>query len=186
MRKITKKSFLVITILLCCSLIIVAAMVGAYYIAKSSAFTCGGGKTESSDYSNIGAISLMCVDESENEYYKSSAGNIYQMMAAKDSTTPDATLENAHVYPNPYKPGSGGKFDRNTLAFKDLTPQATIRVFNIAGEPVALINKDDVTIDYYDWSAVNDAGKSLASGVYVFYITNPAGEKKTGKFAIIK
>jgi hypothetical protein len=36
------------------------------------------------------------------------------------------------------------------------------------------------------WRAINDAKRPLASGVYIYIITNPAGEKCIGKIAIIR
>jgi len=38
----------------------------------------------------------------------------------------------------------------------------------------------------YGWDIVNSQGTKVASGVYIYLITNDRGEKKTGKLAIIK
>jgi len=37
-----------------------------------------------------------------------------------------------------------------------------------------------------DWDVKNNEEKPLASGVYIYVITNPAGERCTGKIGIIK
>jgi hypothetical protein len=36
------------------------------------------------------------------------------------------------------------------------------------------------------WSAIDKDGSSVASGVYLFLITDPSGNSKEGKIAIIR
>ena len=88
------------------------------------------------------------------------------------------------MYPNPYRPGSGGNFDAPYITFKNLTENTRIRIFNIAGELV----KEDIANSYgnYEWNACNNSGEKVASGVYIVLATNDQGMKKTGKIAIIK
>lgn len=91
-----------------------------------------------------------------------------------------ANLESLIVYPNPFKPGVG----HTKITFAALTEQATIRIFTLAGE---LVKKQDVSGQYgWDWDGKNMDGKKVARGIYIWVVTNPAGEKRTGKIAIIK
>ncbi len=91
-----------------------------------------------------------------------------------------ANLKSLIVYPNPFKPAVG----HTRITFAALTEQATVRIFNIAGE---LVKKQDVSGQYsWDWDVKNTHGEELARGVYIWVVTNPAGEKRTGKIAIIK
>jgi len=91
-----------------------------------------------------------------------------------------ANLESLIVYPNPFKPGVG----HTRITFAALTEQATIRIFTLAGE---LVKKQDVSGQYsWDWDVKNTDGDELARGIYIWVVTNPAGEKRTGKIAIIK
>ena len=91
-----------------------------------------------------------------------------------------ANLESLIVYPNPFKPGVG----HTKITFAALTEQATIRIFTLAGE---LVKKQDVSGQYsWDWDVKNTDGDELARGIYIWVVTNPAGEKRTGKIAIIK
>jgi flagellar hook assembly protein FlgD len=70
------------------------------------------------------------------------------------------------------------------ITFAALTKQATIRIFNMAGQ---LVKKQDVSGQYsWDWDGKNMDGKKVARGIYIWVVTNPAGEKRTGKIAIIK
>jgi subtilisin family serine protease len=89
-------------------------------------------------------------------------------------------LEGLIVYPNPFRPAVG----HTRITFAALTEKATIRIFNIAGE---LVKKQDVSGRYsWDWDVKNTDGDELARAIYIWVVTNPAGEKRTGKIAIIK
>ena len=94
-------------------------------------------------------------------------------------------LRNVVVYPIPYKVGSGGRFGGSGISFKNLTSPAEIRIYNIAGELVFKEKAIDSS-GYYEWDITNKDGKQVASGVYVYLITNDLGQKKTGRIAIIK
>jgi hypothetical protein len=95
-------------------------------------------------------------------------------------------LANVRVFPNPYKPGSGTSFDRaGGMMFSNLTADAKIQVYAVTGELVFEGEETDGD-GRYEWPAVNSSGEKVASGVYVFRITNAAGEKKTGKLAVIR
>lgn len=91
-----------------------------------------------------------------------------------------ANLESLIVYPNPFRPGVG----HTKITFAGLTLKATIRIFTLAGE---LVKKQDVSGQYsWDWNVKNTDGGELARGIYIWVVTNPAGEKRIGKIAIIK
>lgn len=95
------------------------------------------------------------------------------------SSSAASSLSGVYVYPNPYKPAAG------LLIFKKLTSVATIRIYNIAGELVCALSKDDST-DEKTWDAANNRGDKVASGVYIYLVTNPEGEKAIGKIAVIR
>ena len=98
-------------------------------------------------------------------------------------------LANVVVYPNPYRPGSGGAYDDSLfgrgIVFDKLTEKARIRIYNVAGELIAEIEKDDNDSKKL-WNAENQSGNKVASGVYIYYISNPANssQKARGKLAI--
>jgi hypothetical protein len=101
-------------------------------------------------------------------------------------------LANVIVYPNPCKAGdasyngAGGTAGR--IYFANLTQAAKIRIFTIAGGLVYEVDRNDATTGITYWDGVNKSGNRLASGVYIYYITNPdnGGQKAVGKLAIIK
>ncbi|MCX5782501.1 MAG: hypothetical protein NT145_07365, partial [Elusimicrobia bacterium] len=100
-------------------------------------------------------------------------------------------LESVNVYPNPYSPGSGTRFDNSSLGegivFDKLTAKAKVRIFNVAGELVAELDETDGDGRYL-WDIRNQSGNKVASGVYIYLVTNPDdnSQKAKGKFAIIK
>ncbi|MBU1487140.1 gliding motility-associated C-terminal domain-containing protein, partial [bacterium] len=88
-------------------------------------------------------------------------------------------LNNVLVYPNPFKPGKGDA----ALKFLNLTPKATIRIYNVAGELVSI--KENITTGAACWDGKNDHGKPVASGGYFYIITDNEDRKKMGKIAVI-
>ena len=94
-------------------------------------------------------------------------------------------LDTAIVYPNPFRPGSGGSYDSTGVTFSGLTANSRIRVMSIAGEMVADLNDTDGD-GIVTWNAVNSQGQKLASGVYIYLITDDQGNKKTGRLAVIR
>jgi len=94
--------------------------------------------------------------------------------------SPSPDLTGLIVYPNPFRPAVG----HTRITFAALTEQATIRIFTLAGE---LVKKQDMSGQYsWDWDVKNTDEDELARGIYIWVVTNPAGERRTGKIAIIK
>lgn len=89
-------------------------------------------------------------------------------------------LDDVVVYPNPFKPNRGD----TEIRFERLTENVTLRIYNIAGELVRI--QEDITTGYFDWDATNDSGEKLASGVYLYVITNSEGRIRKGKISILK
>lgn len=187
MQKINvRKPVSAITVYLILVTVLTAAvMLGSKYRQISSTLSGGGAKSTSAKYRTTGALATGVAGNAESASYKTSGGFISQLTVTEE-VLPAVDLSQTHVYPNPYKPGSGSEFDAENIIFKQLTSEATIRVFNIMGELCTTIEKEDTAVDYLIWDAINDSGEALASGVYIYYVTNPEGESAKGKFAIIK
>ena len=82
------------------------------------------------------------------------------------------------VYPNPYRDDQGWP---EKVTFNNLPAEATMRIYAISGELVKII-KHKATVDggSEEWD-VSD----IASGVYIYSIISPSGNKE-GKISIIK
>lgn len=90
-------------------------------------------------------------------------------------------LDSVIVYPNPVQ----AKLGQTGATFDYLTPSVKIRIFRVTGELV--YERDVVTgTGTAVWPAVNKDGEKVASGVYIYIVTNPAGNKKTGKIAVVR
>jgi len=76
-------------------------------------------------------------------------------------------------------------FAKVEITFKNLTDQCKIRIYNIAGE---LIYEQEFTNTNgkAEWNLKNRSGKDVASGVYIYLITNNQNQKAVGKIGIIR
>ena len=91
-----------------------------------------------------------------------------------------ANLVSLIVYPNPFSPAKG----HTQIIFDRLTPDATIRIFNLSGEEVF---REDVSWQIsWPWNVENNQGETVVRGIYIYLVTNSVGEKKIGKIAVIK
>lgn len=86
---------------------------------------------------------------------------------------PTSDLNTMKVYPNPFNP------NRHTqgLTIENITAQATIKIYTIAGELVREIEETDGD-GISTWDGRNDAGNDVASGVYIGFIEGPSDTKK--------
>ncbi len=87
-------------------------------------------------------------------------------------------LSGVRVYPSPYKIGD----PPNGVIFDQLAGNETIRIYTISGE---LVRSQNVSGASWTWNIKNDSGQLCARGIYPFIISNPDGDKRTGKIAII-
>ncbi len=79
-------------------------------------------------------------------------------------------------YPNPANVSEGQK----EIFFQGLPAKSKIKIYSIAGELVKTIN------DAHSWNLKNDNNEEVASGVYIYVVTNDAGLKEIGKIGVIK
>ena len=78
------------------------------------------------------------------------------------------------VFPNPYyafNPLETHQADK-FVTFNNLPPKATVRIFNLAGHLVKVIEKNDNS-KFLRWDLRNQSNYYVASGVYIAYINMP-------------
>jgi hypothetical protein len=100
----------------------------------------------------------------------------------------DDDVDMINVFPNPYYGTHELEVIRSNkyVTFNHLPQVAEIRIFNLGGNMVAQIDKDDDT-QYATWDLENQFGYPVASGVYVMHITLPDLDKeKILKFALVQ
>jgi hypothetical protein len=94
------------------------------------------------------------------------------------------------LYPRPWKPGSGGKFDsatfggRTGVAIDNLTTSGRVRIFTLSGELVRDLPYGAVNVGTVIWDGTNEAGARAASGVYFALVLPDDGEEVVLKFAV--
>ena len=97
-------------------------------------------------------------------------------------------MQDVFVVPNPFKieSGFGGEQGyEDAIGFYGLPEKCTIRIFSYAGQLVQMIEHND-PVYTTEWFQVTRNSQEIASGVYLYVITTPDGDKKSGKFIIIK
>lgn len=92
------------------------------------------------------------------------------------------------AYPNPIIVATG---DKVNITWEATKGKIDVKIFNIAGELIR--EEDDIIPEMIDttragwvWDITNDAGRRVASGIYIYLLTNEYGDKATGKIAVIK
>ena len=97
----------------------------------------------------------------------------------------------AKVYPSPYRPGSGGRFDDPAegkgIVFAGLGANKTVdlTIVDLAGRLVYQKSAAADANGKYIWDTKTVSGGEAATGVYIYLITG-GGEPLKGKFAIIR
>ncbi|OGS19804.1 MAG: hypothetical protein A2252_02735 [Elusimicrobia bacterium RIFOXYA2_FULL_39_19] len=95
-------------------------------------------------------------------------------------------LNQVIVYPNPFKLIPESNFyNKDGLTFKNMTTDFKISIYDISGNRIFSDYISDCN-GIYKWNLKSSLGSYIGSGVYIYIITNNAGEKKTGKFAVIR
>jgi hypothetical protein len=124
----------------------------------------------------------------ENDYYTFTAPTA----PVKDSKALiEEDLKDVLVVPNPYYGTSTyeiNQFNR-VVKFTNMPKTATVRIFNLAGDMVRTLEKDDDSA-LLEWNMKTDGNYPVASGIYIYHITayEPGTAKEVattvGKMAI--
>jgi hypothetical protein len=91
-----------------------------------------------------------------------------------------------NAVPNPYY--GANAYERNqfnrVVRFTNLPTTATIRIFNLIGDLVRTLHKDDATTSM-DWDLQNENDLPIASGMYIVHVDVPGIGEKVLKIAVI-
>jgi len=113
------------------------------------------------------------IDEKTGEVW---IGTVNGLSRYESGIAPAKNLTEVTPYPNPFVI----REDSERLTFDRLPFRAKIKIFTVAGELVKEINSGD------KWDGRNKAGELVSGGIYLFYVTDPSGEKAIGKIAVIR
>jgi hypothetical protein len=101
--------------------------------------------------------------------------------ASGQITFTSANTSAVQVYPNPWR--SDKHAAHPTITFAGLAADTTIKLFTISGHKIKEIQTDGPSVT---WDLTDDTGNKAGSGIYLYLITDAAGDKIRGKLAIIK
>ena len=108
----------------------------------------------------------------------------FSVFALFAPSTVGASLSGVRIYPIPWKPGSGARFDSPGLTFDNLPASGAIHILTLAGEHVADIRFDGSSAGTATWDGRTKHGRRCASGVYFAKIVSDTGGSMLAKFAI--
>jgi hypothetical protein len=104
------------------------------------------------------------------------------------SSLAQTDVERINVFPNPYYGYNNRELTRigKYVTFNHLPPTATIRIFNLAGVLVKIIDHTNQT-QFDTWNLRNQSQLPVASGIYIVYIDMPTlNTTKILKLALIQ
>ena len=103
------------------------------------------------------------------------------------SASQEIDLNKIRVVPDPYIVSNVMESDQfgKKLMFNHLPNECKISIFNVAGDHIADIDHND-NKGYAYWDMRTYNSQYIAYGLYVYVVSIPNGQKKVGKFLVIK
>jgi hypothetical protein len=97
-------------------------------------------------------------------------------------------VEEVRVVPNPYIVSAAWELDANAkkLQFNNLPPVCEIYIYTLTGDLVQKLSHNSRTQSWEFWDLLSYNRQAVAYGLYLFAVETPDGQKKIGKFSIIR
>ena len=95
-------------------------------------------------------------------------------------------LSRIRAVPNPYYNRSRyelSQFNR-IIRFVNMPEQATVRIYNLAGDLVRTLHKTDPTTSILQWDLLTERQLPVASGVYVYHVAAPGVGDLVGRLVV--
>jgi hypothetical protein len=105
----------------------------------------------------------------------------------KNTELAKANINRITAFPNPYYCINAAETSRfnKYVQFTNMPPVATVRIFNLAGHLVRVLQKNDQST-FFKWDLANESNYPVASGMYIVYIEVPDVGTKVVKIAVIQ
>lgn len=129
---------------------------------------------------------LQSIESSRSNYRKTLAGGADPVIP-RAAAAPDGVLDEIRVVPNPYK--GTALFEsryQDRISFINLPPRCKISIFSLTGDLIDEIYKNNAQSGQVNWDLISRNEQSVVSGLYIYTVETPGGEKKIGKFLIIR
>jgi len=126
-------------------------------------------------------------ESSDQAYPRSGSSNRVEFQV---NVVASGNLDSVIVVPNPLRrQGGWDTGDQSTVRFVNVTRNATCEIFTLAGDLVRTLTNAEVDNEQrgnIQWDTRNGAGEEVASGVYLYRITDDQGGETIGRFTIIR
>jgi hypothetical protein len=103
-----------------------------------------------------------------------------------DLTAAESQLERIRVVPNPYYGRSN--YERNQflrkIRFMNLPAVCTIRIFNLSGDLVRTLEKNDSSTSVLTWDVQTTNQLPVGSGIYIYQVEAPGAGKTFGRMVV--
>jgi hypothetical protein len=118
--------------------------------------------------------------------------NIGAVQIVYSALAPSGVVSEVKVRPNPYKKAAlhdnrSNVYDHKLL-FYNLPPACKITITDVAGQIIDVINftSADANKGSTFWDMFSKDGLECASGLYLYIVESPTGDKKIGQFSILR
>jgi len=118
--------------------------------------------------------------------------NIGAVQIVYSALAPTGVVSTVGVRPNPYKKAAlhdnrSNVYDHKLL-FYNLPPQCKITITDVSGQIIDVINfsSADANKGSTFWDMFSKDGLEVASGLYLYIVESPTGDKKIGQFSILR
>lgn len=123
-------------------------------------------------------------------------GNLFTILSGSPQIGSEGKtdwMDRIKVVPNPYVVRNDWEVSRDyaRIQFTHLPAECTIRIYTLAGNLIKTIRHEVTESELSEqggtvnWNVLTDNNQIPASGVYIYYVSSPIGQKM-GKFAVIK
>ena len=113
-----------------------------------------------------------------------------------DETGNTTNLDLIKVVPNPYivthigeaallSSQTSGRGERE-IRFTRVPPGSKISIFTVRGDRIRTLYQNDLFVGDVYWNLRTEENLDVAYGVYIFVVETESGDKKIGKFALLK
>jgi flagellar hook assembly protein FlgD len=84
------------------------------------------------------------------------------------------------AYPNPWRADRGYA---QQITFDQLAGNTTIKIFTVSGHLIKTLSTGSSSTN---WDLTNDSGDRVASGIYIYRVSNDQGQTARGKVVVIR
>ena len=101
---------------------------------------------------------------------------------------PSGNIDDIKVVPNPYIVNSGYNETeyKKRIRFTRLPSECKLSIFTISGELVRELDHNSSTDGNIWWDLRSYNNQEIAPGLYIYVVQTPFGDKKIGKFAVVR